>query len=563
MWRKLILLITIFGMILFGAGSAAAQDKSYSADRFDVDVVVQEDSSLLVTETVVFSFVGEPFTFVFRELPTEFTDGVTILSASLDGRSLPQGTEAGQVEIEDGRDILITWHMEPTVNSSRTFVLEYEMLGVVRQAEAGDLLRFQPLPDEFEYNIDSSTVTITYPNTAVLQTSPAITVGEAQVSSSGNQATFTQQNIESDETLVVEMLFEAGSLITTAPQWQSRQAEQNALAPLWIGLSAFILAVGIVATIWIWQRHQPKVYKGSAVVYEPPNDLPPAIAGVLNGVGASPTWPNALATLFDLADRGILSIEESDEKKWYRSQDFTIMLKQQPGSLRPHEQGLLDLLFDTKEGRKKSVKLSKLGSAISSKQWKKYTEPLEAELKAAGYIDAARKTRRQWIIGGSFLLFALGMMALAAVPAVLEELYGFWPILISFSILMVFVIVVTTGTKLTILTDEAKLMADEWQTFYTYLKDVTKKKAAVGQTSMFTRFLPYAASYGLLHQWANFFHKEGWTELPPYFHALNQSGDGGMAAFVAMTATSSSSGGSAAGGAAGAGAAGGGASGAG
>ena len=107
-------------------------------------------------------------------------------------------------------------------------------------------------------------------------------------------------------------------------------------------------------------------------------------------------------------------------------------------------------------------------------------------------------------------------------------------------------------------------MANEWQSFYQHLKDVTRSKAAVGETNMFNRFLPYAATYGLLHQWAKFFEKEGWTELPPYFHALNRADDGGMAAFVAMTAASSSSGGSAAGaGAAGAGAAGGGASGAG
>ena len=120
------------------------------------------------------------------------------------------------------------------------------------------------------------------------------------------------------------------------------------------------------------------------------------------------------------------------------------------------------------------------------------------------------------------------------------------------------------GNGLTILTDEAKAMADEWQSFHNYLKDVTRKKAAVGGTNMFNRFLPYAASYGLLHQWAKFFQKEGWTELPAYFHAVSRTGSDGMTAFVAMAGSSSSSGGSAAGaGGAGAGAAGGGASGAG
>ncbi len=72
-----------------------------------------------------------------------------------------------------------------------------------------------------------------------------------------------------------------------------------------------------------------------------------------------------------------------------------------------------------------------------------------------------------------------------------------------------------------------------------------------------------AAAFGLLPQWAGYFKKQRVTELPPYFKALStRNPAASMAAFVAMSATSSSAGGAAAG-AAGAGAAGGGAAGAG
>ena len=562
--RKLMFSVLFLSVFLLGAGTAAAQEKSYSADRFDVDIAVQEDGSLLVKETVVFNFVGEPFTFVFRELPTDLTDGITVLSASVDGRTYPHGTNAGQVEVEDGRDIRVTWHLEPTANVSRTFVLEYQVFGVVQQTGGVDLLRYQPLPDEFEYSIASSTVTVTYPSTAVLQNPPTLTAGNAQLNDDQNPVTFVNQTIDPNETLVFEMAFEEGTLISAPPAWQTRQAEQNALAPIWIGAGLLILVAGIIGSILLWRSHQPKMKSGTAVLYQPPNNLPPAIAGALNGNAANASWSNALATLFDLADRGVLSIEELDDKKWYRSQDFAIVLKQEPTDLRPHEQGLLNLLFESKKGRQTAVKMSKLSSAISGKRWKKYTEPLKAELKAAGYIDQARKTRRQWIIASSLVIFFLGLIALIAMPVVLNNLYGVWPVAISISLFIVFAMLISVGSSLTILTDEAKRMANEWQSFYQYLKDVTRKKAAVGSTEMFSQFLPYAASYGLLHQWAKFFQKEGWTTLPPYFQALSRSGEDGMAAFVAMTATSASSGGSAAGaGGAGAGAAGGGASGAG
>lgn len=563
MWRKWIAALVVLGALLTGAPGALAQEKSYSADRFDVDIVVQSDGSLLVTETVIFRFVGEPFTFVFRELPTDQTDGVEVVEASVDGRSYPRGTNAGQVEIEPDDNIRVTWHMEPTANTARTFVLTYRMLGVVRQTDDADLLRYQPLPDEFEYTIDSSTITLSYPSSAELLETPQVTANTAQVDRSGSQVTFTRQNIEPNNTMVFEMTFAKGSLIANPPAWQTRQASQNALWPVWVGGSVLVVVAGLVGAVGLWRGHQPQMKRSTAVYYEPPTDLPPAIAGVLNGSGASPSWSNALATLFDLADRGILSIEELEKKSVFSGKDFNIVLLEQPDTLRPHESGLLELLFETKGMWHQSVKMSKLSSAVTGSQWKKFTEPLEAEIKAAGYIDAERKSRRTQVIAGSVVFLVLAVLIMI-LTVIFENLFGMWPMLLALSFFVLFGIFMGVGSSMTILTDEARLLANQWQSFYQHLKDVTRRKAAVGETNMFNRFLPYAATYGLLHQWAKFFEKEGWTQLPPYFHALNRADDGGMAAFVAMTAASSSSGGSAAGaGAAGAGAAGGGASGAG
>jgi uncharacterized membrane protein len=124
---------------------------------------------------------------------------------------------------------------------------------------------------------------------------------------------------------------------------------------------------------------------------------------------------------------------------------------------------------------------------------------------------------------------------------------------------------VIAGVALSPLTDEGATVAAGWKQFADHLKEVSRGKAAVSGPQMFQRFLPYAAGFGLLQAWAKWFQKRGWTELPPYFTALSQADDGGVSAFVAMAAATSTSGGSAAGGAggAGAGAAGGGASGAG
>ena len=134
--RQLWLSIVLLAVLCLTVGVTQAQEKSYSASRFDIDMTLEEGGAVLVTETAVFDFVGGPFTFVFRELPLDHTDGISVLEASVDGVVYPVGANAGQVEISTGNPMRITWHLEPTSNTSHTVTLTYRAEGVVRQ-EAG------------------------------------------------------------------------------------------------------------------------------------------------------------------------------------------------------------------------------------------------------------------------------------------------------------------------------------------------------------------------------------------------------------------------------------------
>jgi hypothetical protein len=303
----------------------------------------------------------------------------------------------------------------------------------------------------------------------------------------------------------------------------------------------------------------------TGIVYEPPDDLPPAMAGLLHTSNGRPGWQHALGTLFELAGRGILIIEEQPKEAWYQSRDWVIKQVNPANDLRPHEGQLLEMLFTTKSGeRQESVKMSQLRQLLSSSRWKWYTESLEAEMKAAGLLDAERLQRgRQLVISGVIMLIvaALGF----TLTFLFSRFFGFWPLLPVGVLLVVSLVTMLAGYSLSPLTEEATLPAAQWESFYRYLKDVTKRKAAVSSPDMFERYLPHAAAVGLLATWVNYFKKEEQVRPPVYFRALNMADDASyMGAFVAMTAASSSSGGTAAGaGAAGAGAAGGGASGAG
>jgi len=569
LWAGIVLLV----LLCLTMGVAQAQEKSYSAGRFDIDISVEEAGSVLVTETVVFDFVGGPFTFVFRELPLDHTDGISILEASVDGKVYPVGENAGQVEISTGNPMRITWHLEPTSNATRAVGLTYRADGVVRQEEGTDALYWQALPDSYEYFIAESETVVDYPSRTALISEPAVLAGAAFTNQSPNQVTFTAQNLQPNSPLVFKMLFEEGSLISAPPNWQveqqvaaERQAALKAQVPYWIGLAILLFGAGFAVMFVYRRRHAAPSTKTKKMVMAPASKLSPGLAGALVSSGADPHWNHAQGTMFSLAEKGVLIIEELADKKWYQKHDFVVKQIDQVAGLKPHEEGFLDMLFEDKNGRSTSIKLSKMGQKITGSAWKKYKEPLEEEIEGAGYLSKSRKKTRATFFGLGGLLLALGLVGSIGM-AILARSIGLGPLAVATTVALLGLAGIIFGGSLSPLSDAGAETAASWNEFNNYLKAVSKGQRAVDSPTMFEKYLPYAAAFGLLHQWAKHFEKEGWTETPAYFHVLHSTTDNqAMIAFVAMSAATHSSGGSATGagaGAAGAGAAGGGASGAG
>jgi len=562
MSRKLALILVL--VLLLWPGTALGA-KEYSADRFDVQAAVQADGSLLVTETVVFRFIGGPFTYVFRELPTDYTDGITEITASMDGVALSPGQGAGQVE-SSGRDpIKVTWRFAPTSDSTHTFVLRYRMLGVIRQERDADLLLWYALPTDYDYRIASSTVRVTFPSTATLLSAPEVRQGRATVETGAGQVTFSARDLKADSTLLVTLRFPPGSLVEAPPQWQVRQAQAQQAVPGFLAAALAVLAVGAVGLVAFWtrQRREPAALAAGELSYTaPPSDLSPAIAGVITSSGAQASWSQALGTLFELGRRGVLSIEESPEHKWYRQQDFLLQLREQPAELRPHERGLLELLFTDKTGLSSSIKLSELSSSLRTRsRWKQFSEPLKEEMQAAGFFSPERQQARNKLLIAGGVLLALAVVALAGAILVVERFQA-GPFLIPASLFLLSMAAFVLAGIFSPLSDQGAAEATRWKSFARFLRDATKGREPVWGLEMFERYLPYAASFGMAVAWVKAFQKQGGLEIPAWFHSLAATPQQSMASFVAMTSAAHSSGGGGAAGAGG-GAAGGGGSGAG
>ncbi len=571
-WMLLLVLVLVTG--------CARDSRSYSAERYDVDINVQRDGALHVTETVVLEFDGGPFQYVFREIPTERTDGITGFQAFMDGTPLPEGTDAGEVEIEGGGDdVRVTWHFAPTSDATHTFTLNYEAAGVVRQEPEADLLVWDALPTEHDYPIDASQVRVTYPEAAELAACPGVESTNAQIASGEQQATFTARNLEPDAPFCVTLSFAPGSVLSAPPRWQAREVELRPYAPLanrivWgLGLgSLLILGGGLLWLASFWQRHRHAT--GGATMPHLttlPGDLPPALAGALNGTGAQPSWTNAAATIFDLARRGVLRLEPLPKSRW-GTQEVLIHLECEPVELRPHERGLLELLFTDKKGRKTTVKASELAGRAGGSNWKRFAEPLKQEMDEMGFISAERLALRKQLQRAATVTLLLAALAipLAAVlsftvPVVQSVTtnpggVGYLALFsVGISLFFLSLILYSAAAAFSPLSEAGAEVARRWRGFIAYLRDVVKGREPFARADLFESYLPYVASYGMTDAWVKFFNKKGEVPTSPWLRSLDMNGDGSIAAIAVISAA----GGGGGGGGAAAGAAGGGASGAG
>lgn len=568
MLRKVITLSLLLGCLVVGTAHAA---KSYEARSYDVDLAIQSDGSLIVSETVGFDFEGGPFSYVFRDLAYSEIDAIDRLQASMDGQVMPQGTGPGQVEIQAGDPLEVTWHFAPTSDSTHTFTLIYRVQGAIRQLEGADALIWRAIPEDHDYEIDSSTITLSYPEATQLLAEPAVRGARAEVDSRANPVVITAEAIDADQDVIVEARFAPGSLVSAPPVWQAAQAElaQQAGRAWPLGLAAamltFVVGGGLLA--WFWRRHPRPRPAASAELLrrsEPPLEAPPAVAAKLAG-GAAP----ALGALFDLAQRGLLRFEEAPGR-WGRK--FTLYRQPSAEALRPHEQGLLEALFGGKAGLADSLAVARIGQRLGSRS-RQFSQPLDQEMIAAGLLDERRRRQRNWLIGVTVLAMLLGFVVsfagfIGGVAAANSSAWGALPVAavalgMGAGLLITGFVGVILAASYATLTADGEQLAAGWRSFCDYLKAVTKGQETLLRTDLFDAYLPYAAGFGLAEGWAKRYQQQEGVAIPAWFSALRA--DDSTAAFIAvMAATHSSYSSSGAGGAAGAaGASGGGASGAG
>ncbi len=547
-----------FCTLLLSLFAQPARAKEYSAERFDSEVEVLRGGTLRVTETVRLRFEEGTFTEFFREIPTRMTDGIDVVSAAMDGAVFTRGEGPGQVDVRSRSRVRVTWRFPPVSESSHVFTLSYVVRGAIRQEADADVLAWRAMPSQHRYRIGAGTTLITLPRAPSAEPRIETHNGSFTADVEDTRVRIEASDVRANGWVEAHVRAPRGSIIDGPPNWQRRALQVRSDSSTWIVLSGLVLVGGLVVLFGVRQGYEvpPRDIPAGAPSGAIPEALAPAIAGALLTNG-SPQTEHAMATLFALAERGEITIEE--QPRSFGQSSFAVTRSGTGRALVPHESRLLEILFGAGSRAEASISLSR-GRGRLVRHFGRFRAAVREEMASAGLLDEGRMSVRR-----RFRRVALGSFIAAAAAACLAgflatDRFGQWPMLVPLACAVVGLAALISYAAHTPLSNDAARRLQSWRAFRAHLRNIAKDSGAPVSEASLRQWLPYVVAAGLAASWATYIKRHRGL-APPWFRALGNN-DNSAAAFATFVNTGGS--GAGGGGTAGGGgmAAGGGASGA-
>lgn len=503
---------------------AAQDDKSLEWQRLDVDITVLQSGDLRVVERNVVRFTSGTFSFGYRDIQQERITGISDLSVT-------EGAETGEpmrfeTTTTDSGDFRIKYYFNtPARNEVRTFTLAYTVSGAVRYYEGGDQVWWSAIyADRSGFPVKQSVVTVNLPASATVQKAESYGVPANVTTEDGNHVVHYEvtEPIQSGTAFEVRVQFPHGVLLGSAPPWQQAFDEQqrydeevrprNDLIALLLGAVALIGGPALAVVTWVTRGRDPNVGLVAEYLTEPPN-ITPGVAGTL--VDETANMQDIIATMVDLARRGVLSMQEQDPKDAFATMDYELEAGPNFGKvpLQQHEKALLDALNIDKQPRRMSSLKNKFYTKIGT-----INKALYAQMVTDGYYSHdPETTRNTWNgIGVGILVLAvlLGCGVIFAVSNLTN--YAFCAPVGLVVTAIIFLVMARNMPKRTRAGAEMKMRLEA---FKRYLQNIEKYTNLKEATDQFDKYLPFAIAFGIDRTWVQKFSSVE-TPVPPWYYPI-------------------------------------------
>jgi uncharacterized membrane protein YgcG len=371
---------------LTASSPSASAQASEQIHTYDVDLAIQSDGSLLVTERIDYDFGDVPHHGIFRDIPNRLVwdekfDRIYPIHV-LDVVGSPGTPDGYKIEHPSGLFRIKIGDAKKTITGEHLYTLTYRVEGALNGFPDHDELNWNAVGVEWFVPIGQATVRVTGPvafGQVACFAGPFrsdLPCSEATVS--GSTATFRQTQQEPlpwalgpQEGLTIVVGFPKGAVPDPKPILDERWAIQRAfsITPVTVSAAGFLLLLavgGVVYLMWRTGRDRramgspvdvlyatsaggeqavPLFERGVAPVeFAPPEGLRPGQVGTLLDEQANPL--DVTATIVDLAVRGYLRIEEIPKKGLFGKTDWWLVkLKEEDDHMLRYETLLFTGLF--------------------------------------------------------------------------------------------------------------------------------------------------------------------------------------------------------------------------
>ena len=311
--RKTLRAVFSLALVIMSTASAFA----YTTEAFDVDVVVAENNSYEVSETVKVNFDKQQHG-IYVYIPESGIEGIDLPDFKIPNQRDPEIDNVWvkdwnyEVYSENGNKVFQIGDADETVTGRQTFEFGYRMTIIDDRDTTKDFMYLDLLPTGWETAIKSTTIHVTMPK--VVDSSKiqvyADTYGSNDMVSNvswdcdetGQNITITGKNLAKGQGITIFAELPEG-------YWQD-QLNYDSVLTL-IPIICIVLAAVLLALWMIFGRDKGII---PTVEFYPPAGLTPAEVGLI--ADGTLDKGDLVSLIIYFADKGYLTIEQTGKKKF-------------------------------------------------------------------------------------------------------------------------------------------------------------------------------------------------------------------------------------------------------
>ena len=342
------ILILLLGVIMPNKAFAISSSGGYIIDNYDIDMIVNEDNTFDITETIDVTFTESNKHGIFRKIPLK--NVVT----RLDGTKSSNRAKISNISVnepyttsnESGYKVLKIGDANSTVRGTRTYIIKYTYNIGKDPLKDADELYFNLIGNEWDTRIDNVNFSITMPK-EFDKTQLGFSTGYRASTDSSNVSYTVTGNTIKGSTKSTLYSGEALTVRLSLPEGYFVGASIN--LDYTVILEIIISIIFVFIAYVLWKKYGKDDIVVDTVEFYPPDNLNSADIGFL--YKGHSDQKDIISLLIYLANKGYLKIEEYEETtlKVIKSKNFKIIkLKEYDGN-DENERTFFDGLFWVKE----------------------------------------------------------------------------------------------------------------------------------------------------------------------------------------------------------------------